>query len=62
MGINVFFVGIDVCWMGIGLYLLWVYIRVFGRSTRIKLGVERVNQERRFVKFVGYISLAGNRQ
>ena len=36
------------------------YIYIFKSSSTIKIGVERVNQEKRLVEFAGYITLATN--
>ena len=37
-----------------------VYIYIYERFPTMKIGVERVNKERRLFKFAGYITLAGN--
>ena len=35
---------------------------IFQHSSTIKIGVERINQEKRLVEFAGYITLMGNQQ
>ena len=40
----------------------WFIIYILGHSSTIKIGVERVNQEKYLVEFAGYIILAGNQQ
>ena len=41
---------------------IYIYIYTFERSFTMKIGVERVNQEKGLVEFAGYITLAGNQQ
>ena len=49
--------------MPICIYMhIYVYIHIFERSSTTRIVVERVNQEKRFVEFAGYITLAGNHQ
>ena len=35
---------------------------MFERLSTIRIGVEQLNQEKRFVEFTGYITLADNQQ
>ena len=46
----------------IGIMYINKHIYVFERSSTIKVGAERVNQEKRLAEFAGYITLAGNQQ